>query len=292
VNRRRKPAENQRTEFFMMTRFTLRTIGALTVAAGILLAQNAAPQPKPKSQEEGKAVMAIFNTQDPDARVAAVENLLTKFSDTEFKAIALQVAAASEQQKNDYEKMVVYAERTLQVDPKNYPCMLMLAAGLAQHTREFDLDKEEKLSKAEKYAKDAMALVPTAPKPRADVPDAQWEAAKKDYLSQGHEALGMIALVRKKYDVAQSELKTAVESASTPDPTTMVRLAGAYNQGGKPDEALAVVDKVLAMPDLHPTIKQVAGNEKMNAMKLKSGQAKPPSAAAAPSGPAQVPIKQ
>jgi len=236
--------------------------------------------------------MAIFNTQDPDARVAAVENLLTKFADTEFKAIALQVAAASEQQKNDYEKMVVYAERTLQVDPKNYPCMLMLAAGLAQHTREFDLDREEKLSKAEKYAKDAMALVPTAPKPRPDVPDAQWEAAKKDYLSQGHEALGMIALVRKKYDVAQSELKTAVEGASTPDPTTMVRLAGAYNQGGKPDEALAVVDKVLAMPDLHPTIKQVAGNEKMNAMKLKSGQAKPPSASTAPSGPAQVPIKQ
>jgi tetratricopeptide (TPR) repeat protein len=276
----------------MITRFTLRTFGGLTVAAGILLAQNAAPQPKPKSQKEVDAVMAIFNTQDPDARVAAVENLLTKFADTEFKAIALQVAAASEQQKNDYEKMVVYAERTLQVDPKNYPCMLMLAAGLAQHTREFDLDKEEKLSKADKYAKDAMALIPTALKPRPDVPDAQWEAAKKDYMSQGHEALGMIALVRKKYDVAQTELKMAVDTASTPDPTTMVRLAGAYNQGGKPDEALAIVDKVLAMPDLHPTIKQVAGSEKMNALKLKSGQAKPPAASAAPSGPAQVPIKQ
>ena len=51
------------------------------------------------------------------------------FADTEFKAIALQVAAASAQQKNDFEKMVVYAERTLEADPKNYPAMLMLANG-------------------------------------------------------------------------------------------------------------------------------------------------------------------
>jgi tetratricopeptide (TPR) repeat protein len=277
----------------MITRFTLRTFGALMLAGGILLAQNVAPQPKPKSQKEVDAVMAIFNTQDPDVRIAAVENLLTKFADTEFKAVALQVAAASEQQKNDYEKMVVYAERTLQVDPKNYPCMLMLAAGLAQHTREFDLDKEEKLSKAEKYAKDALALIPTAPKPQPNIPEEQWTAAKKDYTSQGHEALGMIALVRKKFDVAQTELKTAIDNAATPDPTTMVRLAGAYNQGGKPDEALAMADKVLAMPDLHPTIKQVAGNEKMNALKQKSGGAKPPSASSTTTPPAaQAPIKQ
>ncbi len=277
----------------MITRFTLRSLGALTLAGGLLLAQNVAPQPKPKSQKEVDAVMAIFNTQDPDGRIAAVENLLTKFADTQFKAIALQVAAASAQQKNDFEKMVFYAEKTLQVDPKNYPCMLMLAAGIAQHTREFDLDKEEKLAKAEKYANDALALIPTALKPRADVPDEQWEAAKKDYSSQGHEALGLIAMVRKKYDVAQTEFKMAVDNAATPDPATMVRLAGAYNQGKKPDEALAMVDKVLALPDLHPTIKQVAQTEKMNALKLKSaGQAKPPAAAATPAPPAPAPTKQ
>ena len=117
----------------------------------------------------------------PDARIAAAENLLTKFADTEFKAIALQVAAASAQQKNDFEKMVVYAERTLEADPKNYPAMLMLANGIAQRTREFDLDKEEKLGRAEKYANSAMELVKAATKPRPDIPDADWEAAKQNY---------------------------------------------------------------------------------------------------------------
>ena len=122
----------------------MRTRIALSFAlvAGLALGQ---AQPKPKSQKEVEAIQAIFNAQDPDGRIAAAENLLTNFADTEFKAIALQVAAASAQQKNDFEKMVVYAERTLEADPKNYAAMLMLANGIAQRTREFDLDKEEKL---------------------------------------------------------------------------------------------------------------------------------------------------
>src|SRR5436853_7501589 len=95
-------------------------------------------QPKPKSQKELEAIQAIFNAQDPDSRIAAAEKLLTNFADTEFKAIALQVAAASAQQKNDYEKMTVYAARTLEADPNNYSDMLMLARGRAQRTREFD----------------------------------------------------------------------------------------------------------------------------------------------------------
>ena len=148
-------------------------------------------QPKPKSQKELEALQAIFNAQDPDVRIAAVENLLTKFADTEFKAIALQVAAASAQQKNDFEKMTVYAERTLEADPKNFGAMLMLSSGIAQRTREFDLDKEEKLARSEKYANSSIELIKAAPKPRPDLADAEWEDARKSYLAQAYEALGI-----------------------------------------------------------------------------------------------------
>jgi tetratricopeptide (TPR) repeat protein len=271
----------------MNSRSLLRAAGALVLAGSLVLAQK---QPKPKSQKEADAVMAIFNAQTPDARIAAAENLLTKFADTEFKAVALQVAAASAQQKNDYEKMVIYCERTLEADPQNYSAMLMLANGIAQKTREFDLDKEEKLAKSEKYAKSAMDLIKVAVKPRPDITDAQWEEAKKDYMSQAHEALGLSAMVRKKYDVAASEFKTAVEGAPTPDQSTMVRLASAYNLNGKPDDAIAVLDKLMAMPDLNPQIKQFAEKEKVTAMKLKTGAAKPPGSAPAP--PPQVEIKK
>src|SRR5690348_11033297 len=105
----------------MNTTSILRAAAALVLAGGTMLA--AVKQPQPKSPKEQEALMAVFNTQDPDARIAAVENLLTKFADTEFKAVALQIAAASAQQKNDFEKMVLYSERTLEADPANYAAM-------------------------------------------------------------------------------------------------------------------------------------------------------------------------
>jgi tetratricopeptide (TPR) repeat protein len=263
----------------MKSRSILRAAGALVLAGGLLLAQKA---PKPKSQKEVDAINAMFSATDPDARIAAAENLLAKFADTEFKAVALQVAADSAMRKNDFEKMVIYAERTIDADPQNYAAMLMLANGIAQRTREFDLDKEEKLQRAEKYAHQAMELAEKAPKPRPDITDEQWDAAKKDSLAQGHEALGLAAMVRKKYDVAANEFKLSTEVGPQADQSTMVRLAAAYNLSNKPDAAIAVLDKLLAMPDLNPQVKQVAQNEKMNAAKLKAGTAKPATSSAPP----------
>lgn len=251
---------------------------AMRCGLGIVLAAVMTPaqqkQPQPKSQKELEAIQAIFNAQDPDGRIKASQELIQKFADTEFKTIALQMIAMSYQMKNDVDNMVIWSERVLEADPKNYNAMLMIAAGLAQRTREFDLDKEEKLSRAEKLAKSADDLVKTAPKPRPDLADDQWESAKKDYAAQSHEALGLIASARKKYDVAISEYKLAVENAANPDPATMVRLGAAYNLAGKPDEAIAVLDKLMTMPDVHPQIKQFAQTEKTRAVQAKTG-AKP-----------------
>ena len=89
-------------------------------------------------------------------------------------------------------------------------------------------------------------------------------------------------MTRKKYDVAITEFRTSVDGAGTPDPATQVRLAQAYNMAKKPDEALAVLDKVMAAPDVHPQIKQFAQAERVRAIQAKGGGAKPPAAAPAP----------
>src|SRR5436853_1771588 len=173
--------------------------------------------------------------------------------------------------------MVIYAERTLEADPKHYGAMLMLARAISQRTREFDLDREEKLTRAEKYARNAMEILKDAPKPNAQVTDEQWAQGKKEYMAQAHEALGFAATARKNYDTAITELKLAIEDV--PDPIAMVRLAQAYNQAGKPDDALALLDKVMAIADLHPSIRQFAQAEKVRATQAKTGGAKPAGAA-------------
>jgi tetratricopeptide (TPR) repeat protein len=248
------------------------------ILAGVLAFLSGVPglmaQPKPKSQKEVEAINAMIQAQTPDDRIAKADFLMTKFADTEFKAIAMQMTAEAYEQKNDFEKMQVWCEKTLEVDPKNFSCMLMIAGGTAKRARENDLDLNEKLARSDKFAKQALDTLKDAQKPNPAIPDEQWNAAKKDYASQAHEAFALANVLRKKYDLAIAEYKEAVEGAATPDPTTMVRMGQCYNQAGKPDDAIAILDKVMALPNLHPQIRQFAQAERVRAIQAK-GVAKP-----------------
>jgi len=163
--------------------------------------------------------------------------------------------------------MATYSVLVLQADPQNYMAMLMLASGLAQRAQESDPAREEKLAGAERYARTALELVKTASKPRPDLPDAAWEQAKRDFIAQGREVLGLVALQRKNFEVAVTELEAAVKSAANPDPKITVELAAAYNGSGRYSEAIAILDKVLADPNLHPRIRQFAQTERARASK-------------------------
>lgn len=258
-----------------MIRPLVRILLCAALAAPLVPAQTANPkQPQPKSQKELEAIQAIFQAPDPDARIAAAKELVTKFADTEFKATAFYVGAFSYQQKGDLENAIVWAEQAIDADPKFYGAMLMIANALALRTQEFDLDREEKLGRAEKLAKQAMELINSAPKPRPDITDEQWEAAKKDFLAQAHEALGLAALARKNYAGCVSELSTAATLASQQDPTLMVRLANCQIHSGKFDDALALLDKVLNDPNAVPQVKNVAAQLKVDANKKKAEAAK------------------
>jgi tetratricopeptide (TPR) repeat protein len=217
--------------------------------------------PGTKSVGESEALMALVQAQgNPDATIKAAEDLLTKYADTTFKESALLAEATAYQQKGDADKAQIYGERVLEANPKNFQAQLMMGEILSTHTRENDLDKEEKLTKAEKYLHGAMESVNTAAKPNPQITDAQWEEGKKFVTAQAHNDLGLVALVRKKFDVAINEFKTAADT--DPQPAYMVRLASAYESTGKHAEAIAICDKVLADPQLHPQIKQVATNIK------------------------------
>jgi tetratricopeptide (TPR) repeat protein len=264
--------------------------GALALVAGVstLMAQTAPSKaPAAKSKDELAALQTLVNARsNPDATIKAAEDLMTKFADTDFKDMALFSEAGAYEQKRDVDKAQTYAERTLEVNPKYFQATLMLAELLAQNTRENDLDKEEKLGRADKYANETIQLVKEAAKPNPQIPDQQWEDAKKDLTAESHNALGLAAMVRKKYDVAFTEFKTAVDGAAHVEPAYQVREASALNSGGKYDDAIAICDKIMADQSVHPQIRQVAQAIRATAIKSGGKNTTPPAALAAPATPA------
>jgi len=250
-----------------MKRMILTGILALAAGASGLLAQGQQKQgggqpplvPNTKSRGESDAVIAMAqaaNSGNPDNTIKAAEDLITKYADTFFKETALLMEAQAYQQKGDPDKAQIIGERVLEVNPKSFQATLMLGDLLSSRTRENDLDREEKFAKATKYLNDTIDNMKTAPKPNPQITDQQWEAGKKQIAAQVHNDFGLMALTRKKYDDAVTEFKTAVDL--DPQQAYQVRLASAYQNAGKNDEALAIVDKLLADPSLHPAIKNAA----------------------------------
>jgi tetratricopeptide (TPR) repeat protein len=249
-----------------MRRMLALTCGAVTMTCA-LLAQGG---PAPKSAKERDAIIAVQSATTPDDRLKAIESVLTNFADTQFKVILLQMAMQTALQKDDYAATTLYAERLLEADPKNPFAEVTLAGEIPRHTREFDLDKEEKLTKADKYAHAAIENIATAPKPQPNMPDEQWAGMKKDTVAQAHDALGMIATLRKNYDQAIAEYNIAITSALRPDPSDYVRLGQAEIEAGKLDDANAASDKAIADANASERVKQIARDKKAEVAKRKA----------------------
>jgi tetratricopeptide (TPR) repeat protein len=236
-----------------------------------------AKQPQPKSKEEQDAVIPMFQAMqgpDADAKIKACDAFLQKFPNSEFKSVALFFLTLSYQDKGDYDKTIVYGEATLKAEPDNYQAMLLLSRVIGVRVRENDLDKEEKLTTAEKYASQALEALKTAPRPNPSIPDAQWEMAKLDLSSQAYEAFAIIALARNKTDVAIEQFKKALATTPAPDPATFVRLGNAQAKAGKFDEAILTLNKVAAMTEVPPQVKQIAQKEIERTKQLQAQAAK------------------
>jgi tetratricopeptide (TPR) repeat protein len=240
------------------------------IIAGVLAIAGLAFGQKPKSKAEVEAVNAMISAQAPDDKIKAVDALLAKYKDTEFKAAALEQAGEAYEQKGDAVNAIIYGNRSLEADPKYYLAMLLVARQTAQSTHENDLDKDDKIKRTTKMANDAVAALNAAPKINPQMTDDQWTGVKKELIAQAHSSLGVVAVADKKFDAAINEFKTSLDNS--PDPVTMIRLGNTYNRANKPDDAIAALDKALASPGLQDAVKKFATEEKNVSLKLKAAK--------------------
>jgi len=269
---------------------TILQVAMMLALCAPLFAQVA--DPRPKSQKEAEALMAIQDATDPDVRIEAIHSLLTGFKNTEFKEYANFMMMLSYQQKNDFEMMLLYGESTLAINPTNLDTLLSLGYAIPARTGEFDLDKEEKLAKAEDFAKRALLAIPTLENTNEDITPEAWLVAKKNYMSQAHDSLGLIAMQRKDYAAAEGSFRQSLQVAGEQGATTFYHLARTLRELDKNDEAMEMIDKAIAAggvmtgsgQDLAKVVKAQLIKAKVAAMMKKSRPA------ATPAAPVVVPV--
>lgn len=244
---------------------------AFLVVAWPVLAQQ---QPKAHTKAEQQALMKVqadAQANNYDAEIADINAVLENFVDTEFKNILLNWAVQAAVSKGDYAQTVTFGDQAIQADPNNIIARVLLAEDIAQHTRENDFDKDQKLKKVDDYANKALDLLKTATAPPPGVVADHWPDYKKELTSQAYDALGQAAALQKKYPEAIQQYKTAIDT--NPDsPVTSARLAKVYVDNKQYDDAIATADKVLAMNDAPAPVKTFAQQEKDAATKLKAAK--------------------
>jgi tetratricopeptide (TPR) repeat protein len=241
--------------------------------AALPLAAYQAKQPKVKTKKEQEALMqvqAAAQKGDPKEELAAIDNVLENFVDTEFKPQLLNMALGAAQQLNDPAQVATWAQRVMDSDPNDVTARVSLAETTAQSMRENDLDKAQNVKKVNDLSHKALDLLKDGGTMPAGLPETQWPEYKKELTGRAWAAIAQADAVDKRYPDSVTDYKTALDAY--PSAVMTARLSRAYLLNKQYDDAITTADKAIAMPDAGPQVKNFAQSQKDAATKMKGAK--------------------
>ena len=250
--------------------------GQTTPAAGQAAA---APQgkrpPAAKTQPEFDAYKAAMGQTDGAALEKAADDFAAKYPDSELRGLLYTAAGQRYQAANNADKMMDMARKVLTIDPDDPASLVELAQGIAEKTRDTDLDKDQRLAEAKKDAERALVTVDT------DVPSAGYPpeklAAYKGFLrSEAYAVLGKMASDGKNWAEAEADLRKSIDALpDQPDSVAIFRLAVALDMQNKIPEALKYANQAVDLTKDRPDsgVGKAARDEQDRLTKLNSGTA-------------------
>jgi tetratricopeptide (TPR) repeat protein len=240
-------------------------------------------QPQAKTKEEFDAYSALVQMTDAAAMEKASDEFVTKFPDSELKGAVYQRTMATYQTAGNDDKTIEMGHKAISYNPDDPAVLVSMAELIAGRTRETDLDKDDRLAEATKYANHALETVTDFPAPPT-LPADQVARIKDEMRGSAYSALGMVAFTNKKYPDSIANFTKSIEvTKDNPDPTVFLRLTLAYDKAAQYPQALDMAKKTLALQNVPPQVTQLATQEKNRLEKLAS--APKPTAGAAPTSP-------
>jgi tetratricopeptide (TPR) repeat protein len=248
---------------------------------------NGKPMPQAKSQDEFKAYQDAASKTTPADVEAAADAFATKFPQSELRVLLYRKAMYDYQNANNADKTVVMAKKIIALDPNNPEALVTFATVTAQSTRETDLDRDERLNEAAADATKALETIETDLLIPANAPPERVQAYKQSMRAMAYDALGTVAMVKKDYPTAETNLRKSAELNAQPDPVTWLRLSVALDQQKKYPQALEAANKAVQYSADAPQANNLAKMERDRLQKLIApGGATTPASSPAPNSPA------
>lgn len=181
--------------------------------------QNAAPQQPPVNKEEEDTYKAFFNlaSQQYTDIISQGEDFLVKYPTSRYRTSVYSRLVNAYLNTNQTGKMVATGEKAIAENPDNVDVLAILSTVIPRTVDPRSLDADQKLSQAERYAKHAIEVASTMPKPEGTT-DEQFAAAKNEKLGLAHYGLGLVNYMRGNTAPAAEELEQASKLDPTPEP--------------------------------------------------------------------------
>jgi len=230
--------------------------------------------PQAKTPEEFKAYQDALAKHDAPGAEAAANDFATEYPNSELRAALYQQAMTMYDGVGNSPKALEMARKTLQLEPENVVALVVAASNLAEHTRESDLDKDDRLNEAATDANKALGLVDDMIVPSTLTPE-QAKTVRGTLRSWAWTSLGIGQYIRKDYAAAEASFLKAVDfGKANPEALLFLRLTLAQDQLGKYSQALQNIDTVLKLAPAGSQLAQLAGNEKDRLTKLSNAPPK------------------
>lgn len=210
------------------------------------LTLDAPPPVNAEEEAEYKAFQAA-PPSDLNKKISLGEAFLQKYPQSRYRPPVYSSLTIAYSQTNQVQKMLEVGEKEVELTPNDVTTLAILAQVISRVTKSSTPDAGKQLDKAATYAKRAIEVAPTLPKPE-NLTDEAFTAGKNQALATAHSGLGLVYLNRGKYSDAIPELEQSVKLDPIPDPVNYFLLGIANQKAAHFDDAAAAFGKCAAIP--------------------------------------------
>jgi len=167
------------------------------------------------------------SSRDVDKKISLGQAFVNKYPSSFRTESVYAELAQTYYSKQDVANFYACADKGIALKPDD-PVLLAMVGWVAPRAyKRDDPDADNKLDKGETYAKRAILLMDTLPKP-AGMSDQQFTQFKGEELETAHSGLGLIYFRRGEFEDSVKELQQATQNAANPDPTDFYVLGASF----------------------------------------------------------------